>query len=203
MKTLISGASAMLLVVFALSPSAYADPTGMDHSSMRQGHMSGDHMDDMMGDTMPHHDDEKIGRPGKAADAKRSLTIIMKDNYFEPEAITVKKGETVKFIIKNEGTLVHEFSLGTAEMHAHHAREMQMMVDHGVINGDRIDQSAMMMDMGNGQTMKHDDPNAVLLEPGKKAELVWTFSGDATLEFSCGVPGHAESGMTGAITSQE
>ncbi|MBI1260280.1 MAG: copper-binding protein [Rhizobiales bacterium] len=160
-------------------------------------------MHHMMGETAPHQMHENIGAPGKTADVSRNITIVMKDNYFEPDAITVTKNETVRFIIKNEGTLVHEFSLGTAAMHEAHASEMQMMVDHGVIDGDRIDRQAMMMDMGNGQTMMHDDPNTVLLEPGKTAELIWTFSGDATVEFSCGVPGHAESGMTGTITIKE
>jgi uncharacterized cupredoxin-like copper-binding protein len=55
------------------------------------------------------------------------------------------------------------------------------------------------MDM-KGMDMSHDDPNSVLVEPGKTAELVWTFDTDATLEFACNVPGHYEAGMVGPIT---
>ncbi len=47
--------------------------------------------------------------------------------------------------------------------------------------------------------MKHDDPNTVLVEPGKTAELVWKFTQDTTLEFACNMPGHYESGMAGKI----
>jgi uncharacterized cupredoxin-like copper-binding protein len=57
----------------------------------------------------------------------------------------------------------------------------------------------MKMDMGNGMTMEHDDPNSVLLEPGQTAEIIWTFPADAELEFACNVPGHYESGMMGKV----
>ena len=45
--------------------------------------------------------------------------------------------------------------------------------------------------------MKHDDPNSVLVEPGKTKDLVWTFTQAADLEFTCNIPGHYESGMVG------
>ena len=37
-------------------------------------------------------------------------------------------GETVRFVVTNTGQLVHEFNLGTPQMHAQHQAEMQMMV---------------------------------------------------------------------------
>lgn len=194
-------AGTLLVTSLAFTSATLADPLGTPGSPQSMHPMSGDQMGEMMGNT-PMHDvlPDNIGKPGKAADANRTITIVMKDNYFEPETITVKKGETVHFIIRNEGTLVHEFSIGTAEMHEEHASEMQMMVDHGAIMGDKLNHEAMMMDMGDGHTMQHDDPNTTLLEPGKTSEVTWTFSGNATLEFSCGVPGHAESGMVGTVT---
>jgi len=81
-------------------------------------------------------------------------------------------GETVRFIVKNKGELVHEFNIGTAAMHANHQEEMTMMVEHGALEVDRINQEAMKMDMGDGP-MTHDDPNSVLLEPGKQGEIIW------------------------------
>jgi uncharacterized cupredoxin-like copper-binding protein len=47
--------------------------------------------------------------------------------------------------------------------------------------------------------MEHDDPNSVLLEPGKSAQIVWTFPSDTALDFACNVPGHYEAGMQGAF----
>ena len=140
-----------------------------------------------------------VGAPGKAGDVSRTIEIVMTDNRFTPTAITVRKGETVRFNLVNKGQFVHEFNIGTAAMHAQHQKEMAMMVEHGVLEPDRIDHARMKMDMGGGKTMEHNDPNSVLLEPRKSAEIIWRFSADATLEFACNVPGHYESGMMGKI----
>ena len=140
-----------------------------------------------------------FGEPGKAADASRTVEITMHDNFYEPERITVAKGETVRFAIKNAGELVHEFNIGTAHSHEEHQKEMQLMVEHGVLEADKINHARMKMDMGGGKTMEHNDPNAVLLEPGKAGEVVWKFSKSAELEFACNVPGHYHAGMVGEI----
>src|SRR3546814_12498864 len=41
----------------------------------------------------------------------------------------------------------------------------------------------------------HDDPNSVLVEPGKTQELVWKFAATTGLEFAGNVPGNYDSGM--------
>ena len=166
----------------------------------------------MQGDQMPgghgpagHHGamTDAIGGPGKAADVTRTIDIVMQDNYYEPEEITVKAGETVRFKIVNKGSLLHEFGLGTAAMHAAHQKEMMVMMEHGMIEADRINPERMMMDHGPGMApMNHQhgaESGSVLVEPGKSAEMIWAFPKDATLEFACNVPGHYESGMMGPI----
>ncbi len=77
-----------------------------------------------------------------------------------------------------------------------------MMFERDIIGADTIHHDKMKMDMGGGHTMAHNDPNSVLLEPGKSAEIVWKFDTDAKLEFACNLPGHYQSGMKGefAIT---
>lgn len=102
-------------------------------------------------------------------------------------------------MVENKGDLVHEFNIGTADTHEAHQEEMQMMVEHGVLKGDHIDHDMMKMDMGDGQTMEHDDPNSVLMEPGETQEIVWTFTEATDLEFACNVPGHYQAGMVGDI----
>lgn len=143
------------------------------------------------------HGNRAIGEPGRAAAADRTIEVTMYDTYYEPEQIEVSGGETVRFLVRNEGTLVHEFNIATAAMHAAHQEEMAMMVEHGVLEADRINRERM--DMGDGHTMAHDDPNSVLLEPGQTTELVWTFPQDGRLEFACNVPGHYEAGMVGTV----
>lgn len=147
-----------------------------------------------------HSHGSHIGKPGKAAQATRTVEVVMTDHRYTPETITVRKGETVRFKIRNEGQVVHEFNIGTAAMHAAHQKEMAMMVEHGALGIDKIHHDKMNTDMGGGHVMKHDDPNSVLLEPGKSGELTWTFSTDAKLEFACNVPGHYDAGMMGTIS---
>lgn len=141
-----------------------------------------------------------IGTPGKSENISRSVEIIMRDNSFEPESVSVSKGETLRFVIRNEGDFVHEFNIGTAVMHTQHQKEMMMMMEHGALEADRINHDRMNMDMGGGKSMKHEDPNSVLLEPGKTAEVIWKFSTAENIEFACNVPGHYESGMVGKFS---
>ena len=92
-----------------------------------------------------------------------------------------------------------EFNIGTPSMHEGHQKEMMKMVEHGVIQGDKLNRDMMNMDMEDGKTMKHDDPNSVLLEPGQSKEVVWKFTEKADIEFACNVPGHYQSGMYGDV----
>ena len=140
-----------------------------------------------------------FGAPGKASEATRTIDITLKENFYDPEKIDVKAGETIRFRILNQGELVHEFNIGTAAMHAGHQKEMMTMMEHGVLEADKINHDMMKMDMGGGKTMEHNDPNSVLLEPGKSAEIIWKFTKAIDLEFACNVPGHYEAGMIGKM----
>ncbi len=146
-----------------------------------------------------HGQESAIGEPGNASQASRTITMKMTDNRFTPGKVSVRKGETIRFKVKNSGNFVHEFNIGTAAMHIDHQKEMMMMFDHGALEVDKIHRGKMAMAMPNGATMQHDDPNSVLLEPGETAEVIWEFSTDAELEFACNLPGHYESGMMGHI----
>jgi uncharacterized cupredoxin-like copper-binding protein len=146
-----------------------------------------------------HAHSNDAGEPGRKADVTRTLKIDMTENRYSNEKVSVKTGETIRFVIRNKGELVHEFNIGTPSMHTAHQKEMMMMVDHGVLEADRINHDRMKMDMGGGKTMEHNDPNSVLLEPGKSGEIVWKFSNAGTFEIACNVPGHYEAGMVGSL----
>lgn len=143
------------------------------------------------------HGNSAIGEPGKPGEVTRTVEVTMGDIYFEPESVEVEPGETIRFVVTNAGAFVHEFNIGTPEMHAAHQEEMTMMMEHGVLEVDKIHRDKMNMEMGDGHTMAHDDPNSVLLETGETAEIIWTFPSAMELEFACNVPGHYESGMAG------
>jgi uncharacterized cupredoxin-like copper-binding protein len=138
-----------------------------------------------------------FGQPAPAAKATRSIEVVMGDMSFDPRAINIKAGETVRFVLVNKGQLLHEFNLGDAAMHAQHQQAMLQMQQSGMLTPTgmkAMDHAAM------GHGMKHDDPNSVLVEPGKTAELTWTFTKPTSLEFACNIPGHYQAGMVGKLT---
>ena len=142
-----------------------------------------------------------FGQPAMAAKATRSIEVVMGDMSFTPKAIEIKAGETVRFVLVNKGQLLHEFNLGDAAMHAKHQQEMLQMQQSGMLTptGMKEMDHGSMAGMDHG-SMKHDDPNSVLVEPGKTAELTWTFTKATSLEFACNIPGHYQAGMVGKLT---
>jgi len=146
-----------------------------------------------------HGHKQSFGEPGNVKHASRTINVKMLDSYYQPKNIEVKEGETIVFKVENVGVLVHEFNIGTAIMHDAHQKEMINMFKHGAITPTSINHKKM--NMGNeGGSMKHDDPNSVLLNPGQSSELVWKFTKAANLEFACNIPGHYQAGMMGKIS---
>ena len=140
-----------------------------------------------------------IGEKGEEEDVTKVITVKMFDNYYEPNKINVKKGETVKFIVKNLGELVHEYNIATKDMHLKHQPEMAKMVEHEILLADRIDKDRMKEMAKKDHTMAHKHSNSLLLEPNQTGEIVWKFSTSAKLEVACNVPGHYETGMVAKI----
>lgn len=136
-----------------------------------------------------------FGKPALASQATRTVEVSLGDMYFEPRALEVKSGETVRFVVVNKGQVAHEFNLGDAAMHARHQKDMLAMAG--------MDHSSMGhggMDHGSMGGMTHAEPNMVMVQPGQRAELIWTFSQSAPIEFACNVPGHYQAGMVGKLT---
>ncbi len=123
------------------------------------------------------HDGPSIGEPGLAAKVSRTVTIDMQDNMrFVPATLRVKKGETIRLLVRNTGAVPHELVLGTIKDLQAHAKAMQKFPD-----------------------MEHEEPNMLAVAPGAQGELVWHFTNAMTLDFACLRPGHYEAGMKGKI----
>ena len=140
------------------------------------------------------HVDPSIGQPGDASKVSRTIQISMTDNQYSPASIEVEPGEVVRFVVRNDGQLVHEFNLANASMHKAHQGEMLAMMRSGALTPTRVDHSKT-----HDGGMMHDDPNSVLLEPGQAAELIWKFGTSKDIEFACNVPGHYQAGMKGSV----
>ena len=140
-----------------------------------------------------------IGEKGKIEDVTKVINVKMFDNYYSPNIIKVKKGETVKFIVKNMGELVHEYNIATKDMHLKHQPEMMKMVVNEILLADRIDKEKMKEMAKHDHSMAHKHSNSLLLEPNETGEIIWKFNSSAKLEVACNVPGHYEAGMVASI----
>ncbi|MGE8390579.1 MAG: cupredoxin domain-containing protein [Pseudomonas sp.] len=139
-----------------------------------------------------------FGEPAPAAKATRTVEVVLKDIAFEPQSLKVKAGETVRFVLINKGQLPHEFNLGDKAMHAEHQKEMVAM--QGKLFTAGMNHEGMDHGQMNHGDHGHDAGNTVLVQPGQRAELTWTFRQSAPIEFACNVPGHYQAGMVGPLT---
>lgn len=117
------------------------------------------------------------GIAGDAKAVQRTLRVTMSDQMrFTPSQFTVKVGDTVRLVIKNEGKLMHELVIGTPQELEAHAALMVKFPD-----------------------MAHDEPYMAHVPPGQSGELVWTFNRPGEFKFACLIAGHYQAGMTGQI----
>ena len=140
-----------------------------------------------------------IGEKGKLSEVDRVIEVKMYDNFYEPNEIKIKKGETIKFKVHNFGELVHEFNIATKEMHLKHQPEMVKLVENEILLADKIDKKKMKEMAKKDQSMSHSHSNSVLLEPNEDSEIIWKFNTEAKLEAACNIPGHYETGMIAKI----
>ena len=128
------------------------------------------------------------GKPGDAGKVARVIEVVASDNEFSLKSLQVKDGETVRFVVRNDGLDPHELLIGTRAAHAEHRQMMKAMMQQQKQGGHA---HAMAMDMHDG---------GVTVAPGKTASFVWTFARTPDLEFACDIPGHYEDGMHGPVT---
>lgn len=121
-----------------------------------------------------------FGSPGSNHEVARTVQVEAGNMEFHIEALDIKEGETIRFVVNNVDEIDHDFTIGPPALQAKHREEMMHMMENG-----------------DGMAKMHNDPNAVYLKPGETKELVWKFINVAKLEYACNIPGHYESGMMG------
>ena len=118
----------------------------------------------------------RFGEPGVEAEADRTVEVAATDDMrLIMDLPSVREGETIKFVVTNEGRMPHEFSVGDTGSQRAHANLMKKNPD-----------------------MSHEgDSSALTLGPGETKTLIWKFSkpvqGD--IVFACQMPGHWDAGM--------
>ena len=112
------------------------------------------------------------GEPGNPDNISETIEVAALDELeFDPSEIDVTTGDTIEFVVTNEGQAEHEFVLGEASDHQH------------------------------SEGMVHTDPNATgVIPPGETKTVLWTFTEAGEVTFACHIDGHSSQGMTGTIT---
>jgi uncharacterized cupredoxin-like copper-binding protein len=147
-------------------------------------------------------EDHAFGRAGDPEKAARTIQVGMDDSMhfvvtasarpdrttdvrmgdearFAPGDIVVNTGETLRFVVRNDGKAMHEMVVGT----------MKALKDHAEL-------------MRKFPGMEHDEPYMAHVAPGKEGEIVWQFTRAGEFHYACLVPGHLEAGMIARIIVQ-
>ena len=118
-----------------------------------------------------------FGRSADAKQATRTIKVDMSDKMrFTPDVLSIKRGETVRFLVKNSGKTMHEMVLGTMKELKEHAELMRKFPE-----------------------MEHDEPYMAHVKPGNTQTMAWQFTKAGEFFYGCLVPGHFEAGMLGRI----
>ena len=120
------------------------------------------------------------GEPGNPRQPAKTVQVTMGEfdgkMLFVPARIEVRKGEQIKFVLRNNGELEHEFVLASTADNLRHAEEMK-----------------------KNPNMAHEEPNGREVDPKKTGEMIWKFTKAGEFEYACLIPGHREAGMIGTI----
>ena len=114
---------------------------------------------------------------GSAADDHvRTVTLTVHHSKFSVDEVTVRPGETVRFVVRNTDPIPHELIIG--------------------------DQGVQDVHETGGEAHHGDRPGEVSVGPGGTATTTYRFGPDAGaggLLFGCHLPGHWAYGMRGTI----
>lgn len=122
----------------------------------------------------------EYGEPGDPNKPSRTIVVQMQEAggkmIFIPDVFQIRRGEQIRFVLRNVGAIEHEFVLGTKDEIDVHAEQMKKNPD-----------------------MEHDDPQSKRLKAKENGEILWRFTKSGEFEFACLIPGHREAGMQGKI----
>ena len=161
MKKIILQSAAATLALFAASAFAHGEEEHGKHHTFDASKV----------------EDTAFGHEGDPQKVNRTIKVEMTDNMrFTPANVTVKRGQTIRFVVHNDGKVLHEMVLGTPQALKEHAALMKKFPE-----------------------MEHADTNMAHVKPGTSGEIVWQFSHPGEFQFGCLQPGHFEAGMVGKV----
>ena len=123
------------------------------------------------------------GHASHSSSADRVVNVEMRDIAYEPTAVSVKAGETVRFVFHNAGAIRHDAFIGDEAAQAKHEKEMREAGSDGM-GGESHDGGA----------------HGITVDPGDIGSLTHTFKAGDVLVIGCHEIGHYAAGMKLAVT---
>lgn len=144
-------------------------------------------------------DGARAVEPAGTAESPRTIEIVMVDVAFEPATVTVRAGETIRFLFTNDGAVEHEATFGDADEQEEHAAGMREVAGTDMAG---IDESSGDHAEGGGDAGHGDEAAPLVLEPAESGEVTMTFDDPemSSTIIGCHVPGHWEAGMRVDVT---
>ncbi len=116
-----------------------------------------------------------------AADVDREITLSMREWSFDQMEINVKAGERIRFTVKNEGNVLHEFMFMTMPlMQAVNYRAMR--ADWSLLEHEALFEKSLLL-------------------PGQDLSFVVEVQADGAWMFMCMLPYHMQMGMMGQMAT--
>jgi uncharacterized cupredoxin-like copper-binding protein len=132
------------------------------------------------GPAVDSHYNYAAGQPVKGKWKATPVAVVFSEQDgkldISPRQLKFKQGQVVKFSIRNDTAITHEFVLGTQTENLGHAESMKISPD-----------------------LEHHEINGRVMKPKATVELQWQFLNTGKFEFACMVPGHAEQEIRGEV----
>jgi uncharacterized cupredoxin-like copper-binding protein len=105
-----------------------------------------------------------------------TVTLTVRHSHFSPEHLVVRSGALVRFVIRNDDPIGHEFIIGDDGVHRRHE--------------------------AGTEPVHPPRPGEVSIPAGATAETTFRFEGttaSGTVRYACHLPGHFRYGMSGTV----
>jgi uncharacterized cupredoxin-like copper-binding protein len=105
-----------------------------------------------------------------------TVTLTVRHSHFSPDHLAVRSGTLVRFVIRNEDPIGHEFIIGDDGVHRRHE--------------------------AGTEPVHPPRPGEVSIPAGTTAETTFRFEGttaSGTVQYACHLPGHFRYGMSGTV----
>ena len=108
-------------------------------------------------------------------DGVRTVHVTIKWTSFHPSQFSFPDGTTVRFVIRNQDPIEHEFILGSKRVQDHVEHTAHLAHDGSV-------------------------PGQITVPPGTVRTTTYTFGRPGSVLLGCHLPGHYAYGMRGTVT---